>query len=61
MPLDEFPVLGALPGLADLYVAVTHSGVTLAPAIGRLTTEEILNDSRSEMLAPYRPERFRNS
>jgi glycine/D-amino acid oxidase-like deaminating enzyme len=58
MPLDEFPVMGALPGLTDLYVAVTHSGVTLAPLIGRLTAEEILNTSRTEMFAPYRPERF---
>jgi glycine/D-amino acid oxidase-like deaminating enzyme len=58
MPLDEFPVMGALPGLADLHVAVTHSGVTLAPVIGRLTAEEVLNRSRAEMFAPYRPERF---
>jgi glycine/D-amino acid oxidase-like deaminating enzyme len=58
MPLDEFPVVGALPGLADLHVAVTHSGVTLAPVIGRLTAEEVLNSSRTEMFAPYRPERF---
>jgi glycine/D-amino acid oxidase-like deaminating enzyme len=58
MPLDEFPVMGALPGLADLHVAVTHSGVTLAPIVGRLTAEEVLNTSRTEMFAPYRPERF---
>ena len=58
MPLDEFPVMGALPGLADLHVAVTHSGVTLAPVVGRLTAEEVLNNSRTEMFAPYRPERF---
>jgi glycine/D-amino acid oxidase-like deaminating enzyme len=61
MPLDELPVMGALPGLADLYVAVTHSGVTLAPIIGRLTAEEVLNTSRTEMFAPYRPERFLGS
>ena len=58
MPLDEFPVMGALPGLADIHVAVTHSGVTLAPIIGRLTTEEVLHGTRSSMFAPYRPERF---
>ena len=58
MPTDEFPVVGALPGLPDIHVAVTHSGVTLAPIIGRLTSDEILNSSRADMLAPYRPERF---
>ena len=58
MPLDEFPVMGVLPTFADVHVAVTHSGVTLAPIVGRLTAEEVLNASRAEMFAPYRPERF---
>ncbi|MDB6107363.1 MAG: FAD-dependent oxidoreductase [Gammaproteobacteria bacterium] len=58
MPADEFPVMGALPGLPDLHVAVTHSGVTLAPLIGRLTAGEVLHGSRAGMFAPYRPERF---
>jgi glycine/D-amino acid oxidase-like deaminating enzyme len=58
MPADEFPVMGALPSLPDVHVAVTHSGVTLAPIIGRLTAQEVLNASRAEMFAPYRPERF---
>ena len=58
IPADEFPVMGALPNLPDIHVAVTHSGVTLAPIIGRLTAEEVLHGSRAEMFAPYRPERF---
>jgi glycine/D-amino acid oxidase-like deaminating enzyme len=58
MPADEFPVMGALPSLPDLHVAVTHSGVTLAPVIGRLTAGEVLHGSRAGMFAPYRPERF---
>jgi glycine/D-amino acid oxidase-like deaminating enzyme len=58
MPLDEFPVMGALPNLSDVHVAVTHSGVTLAPIVGHLTADEVLAGSRAEMFAPYRPERF---
>ncbi|HUI61841.1 MAG TPA: FAD-binding oxidoreductase [Steroidobacteraceae bacterium] len=58
LPTDEFPVMGALPGLTDIHVAVTHSGVTLAPIIGRLTTEEVLHGTRAPLFAPYRPERF---
>ena len=58
MPLDEFPVMGALPGTPDIHVAVTHSGVTLAPLIGRLTAEEVLGDARASLFDPYRPERF---
>ncbi len=51
MPIDEFPVMGALPNLRDIHVAVTHSGVTLAPIVGRLTAEEVLHGSRAEMFA----------
>jgi glycine/D-amino acid oxidase-like deaminating enzyme len=58
MPLDGFPVVGALPGVSDLYVAVTHSGVTLAPILGRYVTRELLGGEIVEPLAPYRPSRF---
>jgi glycine/D-amino acid oxidase-like deaminating enzyme len=58
MPIDEFPVMGALPTAPDIHVAVTHSGVTLAPIVGRLTAEEVLQGSRADWFAPYRPERF---
>jgi glycine/D-amino acid oxidase-like deaminating enzyme len=58
MPIDEFPVMGALPMAPDIHVAVTHSGVTLAPIVGRLTAEEVLQGSRVDWFAPYRPERF---
>ncbi len=58
MPPDELPVMGSLPTCRAIHVAVTHSGVTLAPIVGRLTAEEVLNDSRAELFAPYRPERF---
>jgi glycine/D-amino acid oxidase-like deaminating enzyme len=58
MPLDELPVVGALPGRSDVYVAVTHSGVTLAPILGRCVTQEVMTGSRVEALAPFRPERF---
>jgi glycine/D-amino acid oxidase-like deaminating enzyme len=58
IPLDELPVVGAVPDLPNLYVVVTHSGVTLAPILGRYATQEILSGSRIEALAPFRPERF---
>ncbi len=58
MPTDELPVVGALPATPDVHVAVTHSGVTLAPILGRWTTAEVLDATRIEALAPYRPERF---
>ena len=56
MPLDEYPMVGFA---ADkLYVAVTHSGVTLAPLIGELAAQEILDHVRLDVLEPYRLSRF---
>ena len=41
-----------------MYIALTHSGVTLAPLIGELATLEIVDGVRVQTLEPYRPERF---
>ena len=41
-----------------VYLATMHSGITLAPTVGRFATMEILDGARVEMLEPYRPERF---
>jgi glycine/D-amino acid oxidase-like deaminating enzyme len=57
-PKDGFPILGAAEGVDGLYLAVTHSGITLAPAIGRFATEEILTGASEPLLAPYRLSRF---
>ena len=58
IPADGVPVLGRAVGLPGLYVAVTHSGITLAPAIGRLVAEELLTGERHTLLRPYGLERF---
>ena len=58
LPEDGFPVLGFSEGTPDVYVAVMHSGVTLAPLVGRLVASEILDGVRVEMLEPYRTSRF---
>ena len=59
MPTDGFPIVGAVPGVADIYVAVTHSGVTLAPILGEHVRRELLDEQRVDVLEPYRPERFK--
>ena len=58
LPTDELPVVGLVPGLTDIHVAVMHSGVTLAPIIGRYMTQEVLSGARIDALAQFRPERF---
>ena len=58
MPLDEFPVIGFADAVPNLYVAVMHSGVTLAPLVGEWAAMEIAHGARIEALGRYRPERF---
>lgn len=58
MPRDGYPILGYAPSLPQVYVTVTHSGVTLAPLIGELAALELLDGAQVDLLAPYRPARF---
>ena len=59
MPLDGYPVLGFAPEAPNLYVALTHSGVTLAPALSQLAAQEICGGTPADaVLGPYRPQRF---
>lgn len=57
-PADGFPVAGALPNLPGLWVACTHSGVTLAPVLARLLCAGIQTGHVPEALIPYHIERF---
>jgi len=58
MPADEYPIIGFAEQCPNLYVAATHSGVTLAPIIGELAAIEILDGVEQPLLGPYRPSRF---
>ncbi|WP_328436257.1 FAD-binding oxidoreductase [Streptomyces sp. NBC_00444] len=58
IPADGFPSVGAVPSVPGYYEAISHSGITLGPVIGRLLASEILSGKRDEMLADFRPERF---
>jgi D-hydroxyproline dehydrogenase subunit beta len=59
MPADGVSVVGPVPGLKNLWVAVTHSAVTMGPLLGRLVAEEMTGSPASPLLAPFRPDRFR--
>jgi hypothetical protein len=55
--------VGRLPGPFGLYVAVTHSGVTLGAHLARLICAEVTGagpaaGTPQAELAPYRPARF---
>ncbi len=59
MPLDGYPVMGFASAAPNLYLALTHSGVTLAPALSQLAAQEICDGAPADaVLGPYRPDRF---
>ncbi len=57
VPKDGFPIVGFDLSIANLYHAVTHSGITLAARLAILVTEE-LTGGDPEPLEPYRPSRL---
>ncbi|MCI5040779.1 MAG: hypothetical protein MRY81_13975 [Donghicola eburneus] len=57
VPADGLPCVGAV-GPEGLYLAVMHSGATLAAGIGEALAAEILEGKAAELLDPFRPARF---
>lgn len=57
LPLDGHPVVGASPNRPDVYMAVMHSGVTLAPIVGQLAAYELTSGESAPTLGEYRPGR----
>ena len=58
IPADGYPSVGGVPEIPGYFEAITHSGVTLAPLIGRVLAAEILGQPPDPLFAPYRPDRF---
>tara|TARA_B110000208_G_scaffold170419_1_gene211948 strand:+ start:2786 stop:3139 length:354 start_codon:yes stop_codon:yes gene_type:complete len=63
VPQDGMPVVGAC-GPDGVFVAVMHSGVTLAPIMAEILAREVmgqtLNTQQAELISPYRPDRFQS-
>ena len=58
IPADGYPSVGGVPEIPGYFEAITHSGVTLAPLIGRVLAAEILGQPPDPLFGPYRPDRF---
>ena len=58
IPADGYPSVGGVPEIPGYFEAITHSGVTLAPLIGRVLAAGILGQPPDPLFAPYRPDRF---
>ncbi|MBL9054629.1 MAG: FAD-binding oxidoreductase [Tabrizicola sp.] len=57
VPEDGLPVVGQGP-VPGLWLAVMHSGATLAPVVAELLVAEILGGAPSPLLEGFRPGRF---
>ncbi len=52
-PDDGHSLAGPLPGAEGLFIIATHSGVTLAPALGHLMAARITTGQTPDMLKPF--------
>ena len=57
VPGDGLPVAGQGP-LENLWIAVMHSGATLAPVVAECLAAEIMGEAEIPLLADFRPARF---
>ena len=57
-PADGLPAVGYLTPGERVYVAATHSGITLAPLLGRLVAAELMRGERDPLLFAYSPARL---
>ena len=58
LPKDGVPVIGRINSIQGVYVAMMHSGVSLAAVVSKLVSEEILEDKNNSLLDHFRPSRF---
>lgn len=58
VPVDGLPAVGPALDAPGLYIAAMHSGITLAPLIGRLAARELAGGDEADLLASFRPGRF---
>ncbi|WP_298437661.1 FAD-binding oxidoreductase [uncultured Jannaschia sp.] len=57
IPADGLPLLGRWPGRDDLSVAVTHSGLTLAPIVAACIAAPLIGRDMPHDIAHLRPDR----
>jgi glycine/D-amino acid oxidase-like deaminating enzyme len=58
VPVDGFPVIGKATDIDGYYEAVTHSGITLGPVVGRTLAAEIISGDIDPLISPFRASRF---
>jgi sarcosine oxidase subunit beta len=61
MTPDRRPIYQKIAGISDFYVAVGHSGITLAPITGKIFTDLITKGQTDVPIAGYGLERFNST
>ena len=57
LPVDGHPVIGPSPTDDRVYVAIMHSGVSLAAITGDLVARELADGVEMALLQPFRADR----
>ena len=57
IPKDDLPIIGRFKN-KSIYIAVMHSGISLAAIVGNLVSQEIVDEVESLLLNDFRPSRF---
>lgn len=57
-PADGLPAVGYVSHLKRLYMIATHSGMTLAPVLGKLAAQELIDGERLPLLKGFAPDRL---
>jgi glycine/D-amino acid oxidase-like deaminating enzyme len=58
IPGDGLPIVGRIPQMPNLSIAVMHSGISLSGLTGNLLASEIVSGHDDPDLVHYRPQRF---
>jgi glycine/D-amino acid oxidase-like deaminating enzyme len=58
MPIDKRPFLGSVKSMEGLYIAVSHSGITLSILHGKVISDLVVDGMTDIPISDYDPERF---
>lgn len=58
IPADGLPVIGRASSIPSVYILATHGGATLAPLLGAIGTDELLDARDDERVSKISPNRF---
>ncbi|MGO4310749.1 NAD(P)/FAD-dependent oxidoreductase [Pseudomonas sp. KB_15] len=58
IPDDRLPIVGPMSQYGGLYIMSAHPGLTLAPTLARLFSQELITNIATPLLSDFRPSRF---